>query len=128
MSEVGEETGQVVPTAHVEDAWGCKVRKVGRAYMLTAAERVVALAMMYARGDDFAPMARIDVPWADWSVVVPQAREVRVPALVVVSYRDSVRWCDTDKIGPPTVLLTGLQPAVRIQAGKLGPVTQGTRW
>ena len=116
------EVERPVPTAHVEDAWGCRVRKVGRSYMLTAAERVVALAMMYVRGEDFQTMARVDVPWSDWSVVVPQAREVRVPALVIVAYRDSVRYCDADKIGPPVVLLTGLQPAVRIQAGKLGPL------
>lgn len=113
---------------HVEDAWGCKARRVGRAYMLTAAERVVALAVLMEKSGDCDPYAMVDVPYIDWLHVVPQARECRVPALVVCRWQDSVRFVDTAKLGPPVVLLTSIQPAVRIQAGKFSPVTQGTRW
>lgn len=127
-TDSSESDGPSLPIAHVEAAWGCRLRQVGRGWMLTVHERVVALACVYRSSGDFDPHGMINVAWADWTNVVPAARDLRMPALVIVSWRDSVRYCDVTKIGPPWVLLSGLTPTVRIQAGRLEPVTQGARW
>lgn len=119
---------RALPTAHVEQAWGCRIRRYGRAHLLTAGERVVAVATIVAKASDYGALESVDCLWTDWTTMVPQAREAKVPGLLIVGWRDVVRYCDTAKIGQLNLIVGPLGPYVRIQAGKLSPVTEGVRW
>lgn len=117
-----------LPTAHVEQAWGCRIRRYGRLHLLSAGERLVALATIMAKSSDYAAMSNVDCLWTDWSTMMPQAREAHVPSLLIIGWTDVVRYCDASKMGPLNVMVGPLGPFVRIQAGKLAPVTEGVRW
>lgn len=119
---------RALPTAHVEQAWGCRIRRYGRAHLLTAGERLVAVATIIAKVSDFRAFEHVDCLWADWTTMVPQAREAHVPGLLIVGWSDVVRYCDVAKIGQLNLIVGQLGPLVRIQAGKLSPVTEGVRW